>query len=435
MLHKLRVAVIILMVGATLPNAPAFVPAAHADEDDDVPQRLLRGLLGVADNNDDDDDDDDDDDAPVVVRRRQAPVQVAAPLPQRAPNEILARGLSDTDLGTLEGQGFAVLDRRDLSDGQTLIRLRKPAALTMEDARQQVRETAERADFNHFYRTEEATCRGVECPARQMIDWPTNIANCGAVPLIGMVDTGLNADHAALARANLRVHRIANEAPQSDQLHGTAVASLLVGASDTRSPGLVPEAPVIAVDAFYRDNADQRADAFALIEALDYLAAQNVRVVNLSLAGPPNTTLEQKVDELNKAGIVIVAAAGNGGPSAKTAYPAGYDQVIAVTAVDRRGQIYRRANRGDYIDLAAPGVDVWTAASISGARTKTGTSYAAPFVTASAALLLQQDASLTPAEVRQRLSANARDLGDAGRDVIYGQGLISAPQGCGDQVR
>lgn len=407
------------------PYGVAMVSAAYAQDDDDDDGPRLRGMRAT---------DDDDDDAPV---RRRAPARVAAPLPQRAPNEILVRGLSDGDLASLAEQGFSVLQRRDLSDGQSLIRLQKPQSLGMAAARRVVRQlqSPQGADFNHYYRTEQAeACRGVDCLARDMIEWPVT-AGCGDLPLIGMVDTGLNAEHAALSHADIKLHRVETESPVSDLLHGTAVAALLVGDSGSRSPGLIPQAELVAVDAFHKDRKDQRADAFALIEALDYLASQNVRVINLSLAGPPNRALQRQIRALDQAGVVVVAAAGNNGPSAKPAYPAAYDQVIAVTAVDRRGQVYRRANRGEHIDIAAPGVDVWTAASISGARTKTGTSYAAPFVTAAVAMLLQRQPDLTPAQVRERLVADAQDLGDTGRDRVFGQGLLTPPQGCEAPVR
>ncbi|MDO5706956.1 MAG: S8 family serine peptidase, partial [Paracoccus sp. (in: a-proteobacteria)] len=96
----------------------------------------------------------------------------------------------------------------------------------------------------------------------------------------------------------------------------------------------------------------------------------------------------------------------------------------------RREQAYRRASRGEHIDLAAPGVEVWTAASISGARPQTGTSFAAPFVTAAAALLLQENPDLTPADLREQLRASARDLGAKGQDDIYGHGLLTVPEVC-----
>lgn len=387
----------------------------------------------LADDDDDGDDDDDDDDAPV--RRRPAP-QRAAPAPDfRAPNEVIARGLSPADLDLLQTQGFRVLRTVTLSNGQPWHRLRKPAGLTMDQARQRVRDlgSAEAADFNHFYRPgQAAACKGADCPARQMIGWPAQTAGCGGPVRIGMVDTGLNDRHAVLRKARVRVHRIdagGGVAP-SDAQHGTAVAALLVGAAGSRTPGLVPQAQLIAVDAFHKQRADERADAFALVEALDYLAGQQVDIVNLSLAGPANAALAGQIARMDGQGIVLVAAAGNGGPAAKPAYPAAYDQVIAVTAVDRRAQVYRRANRGRHIDLAAPGVNVWTAASIEGARTKTGTSFAAPFVTAAAALLLQAEPGLTPQQVRNRLRDSARDLGRKGTDEVFGHGLVTPPKIC-----
>ncbi|MBM3604211.1 MAG: protease, partial [Alphaproteobacteria bacterium] len=82
------------------------------------------------------------------------------------------------------------------------------------------------------------------------------------------------------------------------------------------------------------------------------------------------------------------------------------------------------------IDLSAPGVDVWTAASIRGVRTKTGTSYAAPFVTAAAALWLQAEPGLSPADLVQQMTERADDLGAPGHDPIFGAGLLTAPPPC-----
>lgn len=394
----------------------------------------LAGAAFAQDDDDDDggrdDDDDDDDDDPRV---RAAPPAPPPPLPQRAENEILVRGLSEQQLTILQQQDYTVLERSNLSGGEVLARLLKPATLSMDDALAAVRQLAptENSDFNHFYRTEEeAACQGIDCPARQMIGWPVISAACGPLPRMGMVDTGVNTGHAALEGARIELHRMEDEDPPSDLVHGTAVASLLVGDPESRTPGLVPQAELVAVDSFHRAGQDQRSDAFALIAALDYLQERGARVVNLSLAGPANSPLEAQVAEMAEAGLILVAAAGNMGPAAPPAYPAAYPRVIAVTAVDRQGRVYRRAGRGPHIDLAAPGVDVWTAASVSGARTKTGTSYAAPFVSAAAALLLQAEPTLTADDVRTRLLGSARDLGEQGRDEIYGQGLLTPPGGC-----
>jgi subtilisin family serine protease len=380
-------------------------------------------------------------------RTRPAPAPV--PRPERAPNEILARGLTGEDTATLVAQGYVVLQSVDLASLATTVRrCDVPEGVTIEEARTAVRAlpSGEAADYNHYYRTgqnsamatvsepREAICDGLHCPARALINWPEGIGTtgCGAPVRIGIVDTGLNPDHAALKGADIEVTRIAPEDySPSDAIHGTAVAALLVGDPESRVPGLLPGARLIAVDAFYKDANDERADAFTLVRALDSLAQEGVQVINLSLAGPPNTVLENTLDQLvDQREIIIVAATGNAGPRAEPAYPAAHDSVIAVTAVDRGGTAYRRAGRGPHVDLAAQGVEVWTAASIEGARWKTGTSFAAPFVTAAASLWLQHDPMLSPDAVRARLIRRAADLGPEGRDDIYGHGLLDLGGTC-----
>lgn len=149
-------------------------------------------------------------------------------------------------------------------------------------------------------------------------------------------------------------------------------------------------------------------------------------VINLSLAGPANLLLEEAVRRVSERGIIIVAAVGNAGPRSEPSYPAAYEEVVAVTAIDRNKNPYRRAGRGQHIDLAAPGVAVWTAASVSGGRTKTGTSFAAPFVTAAAARMKGASPDLAPERIREALTRSAEDLGEPGKDPIFGWGLLNA---------
>jgi len=114
------------------------------------------------------------------------------------------------------------------------------------------------------------------------------------------------------------------------------------------------------------------------------------------------------------------------------AWPAGHPRVLAVTAVDRRGRVYGAAQRGDHLALAAPGVGLLAATSLRGAREKTGTSFAVPFVTAAAALIVGSGA--TGDEARQALTASASDLGAPGRDAVFGHGLLSLDRLCGSQA-
>jgi len=118
----------------------------------------------------------------------------------------------------------------------------------------------------------------------------------------------------------------------------------------------------------------------------------------------------------------VVAAAGNEGPIEAAVHPAAYPEVVGVTAVDRFQRIYRFANRGDHIDFAAPGVAVWTSVGPAGSE-QTGTSFAAPWVTA----ILANELALASGDldaVLARLAAESTDLGAPGRDPVFGHGLV-----------
>ena len=146
------------------------------------------------------------------------------------------------------------------------------------------------------------------------------------------------------------------------QDHGTAIAALLVGRRGSQTPGLLPDAKIVAVDAFYRDGGTaDRTDVMSLVAGVEALVERGVQVMNLSLSGPPNEVLQKAIEAAQAKGIVVVAAAGNNGPGAEPSYPAAYPGVIAVTAVDQNLNVYRRATQGAYVDLAAPGVNIWTA--------------------------------------------------------------------------
>ena len=123
---------------------------------------------------------------------------------------------------------------------------------------------------------------------------------------------------------------------------------------------------------------------------------------------------------------MLVAAAGNNGPRAPEAYPGAYPEVIAVTATDMDDKLLVVANRGRYVSVAAPGVDIFVAAPNGGYGFTTGTSVATAHVSGLAALLLERDPTLTPDAVQAILMRTAKDLGPAGRDDQYGAGLVDA---------
>jgi len=261
------------------------------------------------------------------------------------------------------------------------------------------------------------------------IGWRDELHTCAAGRRIGLVDTGIDVDHDAFSGSQLRARSLLTPGEQeADREHGTATASVLAG-TQGRSPGLVNTAELVAANAFrQRPNGDVDTTAELLARAIDWLLAEGVEIINMSLAGPANRVLERAVEAASSSGVVIVAAAGNG--DRNPVFPAAYPEVIAVTAVDARRRIYPQANRGDYIDFAAPGVDLFLAAPGNRRKHYTGTSFAAPFVAAALAVTKSRHSEAEPGELVERLAAAAMDLGDPGRDTTFGWGLVQAPADC-----
>jgi subtilisin family serine protease len=249
-------------------------------------------------------------------------------------------------------------------------------------------------------------------------------SSCAAGVPIGLVDSGV-AEHPALRGIEIRERSFLDAAATTDAKHGTAVAALLVGATAATAP-LAAGASLHSAIVFDGEAETLRADVTAIVAALDWLAQSQVRLVNLSLAGPPNLLLEQAVQAAADLGMVLVAAAGNGGPDAPPVYPGGYPSVIAVAAVDWRGRPYEMNNRGPHVEIAAPGVDVLSARAEGGTAYWTGTSFAVPFVTAALARGLAEGTVTDVTSARRRLADTARDLGPVGRDPVYGWGLLQA---------
>ena len=378
-----------------------------------------------------------DDDGPTLLRpwrKRKARVRRAARAEvvqaDYEPRTLIARGLSDAALSALGTRGYRVIERHVLTGGAAVIKLRIPARRSLDAARRELRAEQPDAlvDFNHYYRPDAEPCHGRRCLMRQISGWPieNRASACRPAAPIGLIDTRINIEHPSLAGSRITVLPLFDaEAEPSGAHHGTAVAALLVGKGDV--PGLVQGWQLVAVDAFKKGDI---ATGYDLARAVDMLAGRNVPVINMSLSGPDNAILAASVAEAIKRDIILIAAAGNDGPRAKPAYPAAYPEVVAVTAVDRGKRVYRRAARGAHIDIAAPGVNVWTAASVKGQRPRTGTSFAAPFVTAGVALILADNPGFSREEVEIVLENEADDLGDQGRDEVFGWGLLDISSIC-----
>lgn len=416
-------AVVVLLLAALLgafPLAPVgegfAIPQALADDDDDWG----------------DDDDDDDRPRPRRVAPPPSPRQARPPAPRPLPEFVVAVP-TGADLERIAALGFRVIARERLAlTGRETARLRPLRRLSLAQARRLIAGAVPQAalDLNTRYRPSDFPCAPDDCPAHAAVGWPPPAAGCRLAPRIGMVDTGIDLDAPALRSARIAPLSTRSKGrAAAGNAHGTAVAALLAGAADGPAPGLMPRAEIIAVDAFHRAGGEEIADAYDVARALDRLAGHDVDIVNLSLAGPENAVLEEAITAMAARGVVLVAAAGNAGPRAPPQFPAAYRDVIAVTAADAHGRAYRQATGGPHIAFAAPGVKLWTASGEAG-RLRSGTSYAVPFVTAALATLRLGASEVPPADLVAGLARSARDLGEAGRDPVFGWGMVKMPA-CG----
>ena len=237
---------------------------------------------------------------------------------------------------------------------------------------------------------------------------------------IAMIDTMADISHPNLRGAGIRQAGYGNVTAPS--AHGTAIAELLVGRGDF--PGTAPGAQLVSFAAFSpAGEASWLSQTSYLAAAMNDVLRLRPNVLNLSFGRNGNDPLMARaLDRMQQAGVCVVAAAGNGsgGP---VLFPGTHPASLAVTAVDSRMRVYRYASQGPQISVAAWGVEL-SAAVPGGRRSVSGTSFATAVV--SGALLRTPECSTArnPAAMKARMTAQAKDLGAAGPDPVYGAGLF-----------
>ncbi len=260
--------------------------------------------------------------------------------------------------------------------------------------------------------------------------WPSNTAD----PIrVGIIDTGISNTHPDLL-ANVKggVNTInSRKGWNDDNGHGSHVAGIVAALNN--KIGVVGVGPAIDLYAIKVLGANGSGYLSDVIEGIQWAMANNVRVINMSLgAGSDVQSFHDAVIAAKKAGIVVVAAAGNSGGA--VLFPAAYPEVIAVSATDQTNTIASWSSRGPEVDLAAPGVSIYSTYKGTGYATLSGTSMAAPHVAGSAALVLNtpvgaydanQNGKWDPDEVQKKLQDRSINLGDAGFDNLYGWGLVN----------
>lgn len=266
----------------------------------------------------------------------------------------------------------------------------------------------------------------------------------GPATTVAVIDTGVDASHEELKGSVLSGwDAISGQegATSDDHGHGTHVAGIIAAQAGNRrgGAGAAPGVRVLPVRVLDAEGNGWLSD---VLEGIVWAVDHGADVVNLSLGGTTNPeSFRPAIRYAIERGVVVVAAAGNealeGNP---VSYPAADPDVVAVAAVRPDGARASFSSHGSYVDLAAPGYDIfapcpqrastcaesrdagWTAPA--GYGRLSGTSMAAPFVSAAAALVLRARPELSAEEVRRALEGGAEDLGSPGRDPEFGAGLV-----------
>lgn len=354
--------------------------------------------------------------APTGLNLAEPPRAVSG---EFVPDEVLVTVAGDAGVVQQIASSFGLQVRSQRQSrllGATLVRFGIPdgrpvgvvLAQLAADGRTQRREP------NHVYSLQQAA--GVVNYAFAHITLDPKQAS-GENVRIAVIDTGIDDTNPALAGVIADQFDAMPNVPIVKRDHGTSVDGLIAGVNPLE--GMAPGARIYHARAF--EGGKSTMDV--ILAALDWAASQDVRIINMSFVGPKNDLLDTACRNARALGMVLVAAAGNNGPKAPYGYPAAFDSVIAVTATDAKDQLMPQANRGPYVFISAPGVEM-VAPSGAGSDVVTGTSFAAAIVSGAIANLLHAAPGRSADDIEKVLAATAKDLGGHGRDNDFGYGLL-----------
>lgn len=217
---------------------------------------------------------------------------------------------------------------------------------------------------------------------------------------------------------------------QDDHGHGTHVAGIIGGKNNnTGITGVAPDAELYAVKVMNKNSEGFNID---IIEGIRWAIDNDMDIINMSIGlNKENAELKAILDEAYSKGILIVASAGNYGTTDvinnTVVYPAKYDSVIAVGALEDSKIRWVNSSTGAEVEVVAPGVNIYSTYLNNQFAKGSGTSQATPFVSGLLALYKEAYPELSNVEIRSLLQQNTEDLGIVGRDIEYGFGLVKIP--------
>jgi subtilisin family serine protease len=272
--------------------------------------------------------------------------------------------------------------------------------------------------------------------------WQTCFPGKGSSVTVAIIDTGVDLTHPDLS-ANLVAgydYVDGDNTPQDGNGHGTNVAGIAAAAlNGIGVSGVAPWAKILPVRVLDDEGSGYTSDVAAGVT----YAADRAQVLNLSLGSVyADTTLQNAINyATNTKGRLVIASSGNCGDSDyiyngctsknQPSYPGAWSNVLAVAATDNYDAHASFSTSGTYVDVAAPGVEIYSTFMGNSYYAESGTSQAAPHVAGLAALIWAKYPSYTAAQVWNRITSTAVDLGAAGRDNVFGAGRIDVKKALG----
>ncbi len=245
---------------------------------------------------------------------------------------------------------------------------------------------------------------------------------------IGVIDTGIASHEDILVSGGVSVVDYTTQY-EDDQGHGTHVAGIISSENnEIGNVGIAPDSEVYSIKALDSNGSGNLSD---IINGIDWAITNDMDIINMSLGTNTDaSSLKLAVDTAYQNGVLVVAAAGNdarkNGSGDTVDYPARYESVIAVGATTQDDRRAYFSSTGSTVEVSAPGTDIYSTYLYNSYQVLSGTSMATPYVAGMAALLMEENPTLTHTQIRKLLQQNTKDLGVVGRDFVFGYGFIQA---------
>ncbi|MCC7304432.1 S8 family serine peptidase [bacterium] len=274
--------------------------------------------------------------------------------------------------------------------------------------------------------------------------WSYLLPTTGASVVVAVIDTGVQLNHPDLVDAiqSGGYDYVDDDAvPEDDNGHGTHVAGIIAATNNSIGVvGVAPGAKILPMRVCSTNGGTTSCSSIAIADAIQDSISAGVDIINLSLGGSANELIQSAINDATEAGIIVVAAAGNGN-SGGCLYPAAYENVVCVGAVTEEDARAPFSNYGIGLDVVAPGVEIESLGLSSTYTTLSGTSMATAYYSGAATLVKSMLKNICTSEPSSSFCSDLRgttqvllndtsirDIGLPGTDSQFGKGAIDVSQ-------